>query len=58
MTDLDDLIDRLKSARNGLMELAQRPTNTLSEQHRLLAKCEGVNLALSFAREYARGGAA
>jgi hypothetical protein len=50
--DMSDLIDRLELARAGLAQLAQRPTNTLTEQQRLLHKREGVTLALSYAREY------
>ena len=56
MSDKADLIYRLEVARDNLMGLAQRPTVTLGERYRLEAKREGVNLALSYAREYTRGG--
>jgi hypothetical protein len=55
--DIADLIERLEGARDRLGDLAERPTNTLSERNRLYGKRAGVVLALSYAYEYARDGA-
>jgi hypothetical protein len=51
---LNDLIERLEGARDSLTGLAQRPTNTTVERDRLTSKREGVELALTYAREAER----
>ena len=58
MSDLDDLVTRLEEAGRHLTGLANRPAIGGPERARLMSKREGVTLALSYAREYLRGGAA
>lgn len=48
-----DLIERLKRASKTLLEMNQA-TIKADEWRRLVAKREGVELALSYAREYGR----